>query len=275
MTGIISGIKRMEIHDGDGLRTTVFFKGCTLKCIWCHNPEGISFEKETAFFENKCLSCGGCLGIHSAETAKLCPSQAILTFGEEYSPTRLFEEVIKDAPFFKNSGGGVTFSGGECLAQSDFTTECAKLFKENGISVFIDTCGFVPFAAFEKIIPYTDKFLYDIKAISPDLHKNLTGQDNSLILENFKRLIKLKCDLEVRYPLVAGYNDIECDAIGNFLKSCGFSGKIKILRYHSFSASRYKALGMENTLPNTETLDFHMNKACEILLSKGLSAVTQ
>lgn len=275
MTGLISGIKRMEIHDGEGIRTTVFFKGCPLKCIWCHNPESISFKKQIAFFENKCLGCGACGGLHTSETAPICTGEAIVVFGKEYTAKELLKEVITDLPFYKNSGGGVTLSGGECLAQIDFAVEFSKLLKENGISVFIDTCGFVPFSSFERIIPFTDKFLYDIKAIDPLLHKELTGQENQIILENFKRLVELNCNIEVRYPLVSGYNDNQCEKIGRFLADCGFKGKIKVLKYHSMSGSRYKALNMENTLPDTETTAEHLEAAKQTLISFGLNATIE
>ena len=129
MTGIISGIKRMEIHDGDGLRTTVFFKGCTLKCIWCHNPESISFDIQTAFFKDKCMGCGLCGGVHSQATAESCPVNAQVLYGKEYESRALAEILAKDKAFFDNSGGGVTFSGGECLAQHEFAAELAKILK--------------------------------------------------------------------------------------------------------------------------------------------------
>lgn len=169
MKGLISGIKRMEIHDGDGLRTTVFFKGCPLKCVWCHNPESISFECQLAFFENKCIHCGFCGGQRTAEKAELRPTEAMVAYGKEYQADELFFELMKDEPFFRN-GGGVTFSGGECLAQIDFAVELAELLHKNGISIYIDTCGFVGREALERIIPYTDKFLYDIKAVSETTH---------------------------------------------------------------------------------------------------------
>lgn len=273
MTGLISGIKRMEIHDGDGLRTTVFFKGCPLKCIWCHNPESISFNKQIAFFKNKCIGCNFCQGKLDEKSAEVCPTNAKVLFGQEYTLDELLNEVLKDRDFFKNGNGGVTFSGGECLAQSEFAISLAKRFFEEGISVYIDTCGFVKRETFEKIIPYTDKFLYDIKAISPDVHKRCTGVDNALILENLKFLCEKGCRIEVRYPLVKGYNDLECENIAKFLSSLRGITKVKVLQYHSFSASRYEALGMLNTLPNTQTTLQDVEKSVSILRNYGLHAV--
>ena len=141
MKGLISGIKRMEIHDGDGLRSTVFFKGCPLKCLWCHNPESISFEPQNAVFKEKCISCGSCKGVDGSLAAELCPVSANVRYGVEYDVDTLVGTLMKDADYYKNSGGGVTLSGGECLAQAPFATALAKMLKKNGISVYIDTCG--------------------------------------------------------------------------------------------------------------------------------------
>ena len=217
MKGMISGIKRMEIHDGDGLRTTVFFKGCPLRCIWCHNPESLSFEKQIAFFQNKCISCGICKNERNEEAAQRCPVSAIEVYGREYEVEELFEVLLSDELFFKNSGGGITLSGGECLAQPDFCIALAKLLHERGISVYVDTCGFVKRETFEKIIPYTDKFLYDIKAIDATVHEKCTGRQNRLILDNLKYLCNKGCKIEIRYPLVKGYNDLECEDIAKLL----------------------------------------------------------
>ena len=147
MKGMISGIKRMEIHDGEGLRTTVFFKGCSLRCIWCHNPESLSFERQIAFFAHKCISCGMCKNERNERTAESCPVSAIEVYGKEYEPRDLVEIVLQDEAFFKN-GGGVTLSGGECLAQPDFAIALAKDFYDRGVSVYIDTCGFVKLEIF-------------------------------------------------------------------------------------------------------------------------------
>ena len=273
MKGMISGIKRMEIHDGDGLRTTVFFKGCPLRCIWCHNPESLSFEKQIAFFQNKCISCGICKNERNEEAAQRCPVSAIEVYGREYEAEELAQILLQDEVFFKNSGGGVTLSGGECLAQPDFCIALAKLLHERGISVYVDTCGYVKREIFEKMIPYTDKFLYDIKAIDTAAHKKCTGKDNRLILDNLKFLCDMGCKVEIRYPLVKGYNDCECEAIAKFLSSMQGITKVKVLQYHSFSASRYEALGMFNTLPDTQTTLYDIEAAVNIFKSYGVHAV--
>ena len=273
MRGMISGIKRMEIHDGDGLRTTVFFKGCPLRCLWCHNPESLSFEKQIAFFKHKCILCGTCKNERNERTAKCCPVDAIEVYGREYELDDLVEILLQDAPFFKNSGGGVTLSGGECLAQAEFAVALAKRICDRGIGVYVDTCGFVKRETLEKIIPYTDKFLYDIKAIDAGRHKMLTGKENLLILDNLKFLCDKGCKVEIRYPLVMGYNDCECEDIAKFLSSMQGITKVKILQYHSFSASRYEALGMLNTLPDTQTTLKDVESAVSILKRYGLNAI--
>lgn len=272
MKGLISGIKRMEIHDGDGLRTTVFFKGCPLRCLWCHNPESLSFEKQTAFFKEKCVLCGVCKGEKNENTAKRCPADALWVYGKEYELDELIETLCIEEPFFKN-GGGITLSGGECLSQPDFAVALAKALKERKISVYIDTCGYAKREVLEKIVPYTDKFLYDIKAVDPAIHKKCTGRDNELILSNLRYLCESGCKIEVRYPLVKGYNDTECESIAKALKELGSIEKIKVLQYHSFSASRYEALGMECTMPISETTVNDVEGAVQTLKSYGLNAV--
>ena len=180
---------------------------------------------------------------------------------------------MQDEAFFRNSGGGVTLSGGECLAQPDFAVTVAKKIKSEDISVYVDTCGFVKQESLESIIPFTDKFLYDIKAIGSNVHKKCTGMDNELILKNLKFLSERECAIEIRYPLVKGYNDGECDKIGEFLSNLKGISEVKVLQYHHFAASRYKALGMANTLPDTETTYEDVESAIKILKKYGLNAV--
>lgn len=272
ITGRISGIKRMEIHDGHGIRTTVFFKGCPLRCLWCHNPESLSFEKQIAFFEHKCVQCGLCRNERNEDTATNCPTAAQLCYGQDYTVAQLVEILMQDAPFFEGSNGGVTLSGGECLAQPAFATKLAKTLQEQGVSVYVDTCGFVKRESLQEILPYTDTFLYDIKAIDPILHKQLTGQDNTVILDNLRFLSEQGATIEIRYPLVMGYNDGECQKIGAFLKGLSGIAKVKVLRYHALAASRYTALGMQSTLPNTHTTENDVIAAVRTLEKCGLRA---
>ncbi len=273
MKGLISGIKRMEIHDGDGCRTTVFFKGCPLRCLWCHNPESLFLVPQTAFFSDKCIGCGLCNGNRNEQSADTCPVCAQVYYGREWDAESLAEELSRDEDYFRNSGGGVTLSGGECLLQGNFAVELARLLKKRGISVFVDTCGYVKRGVLERIIPYTDRFLYDIKAIDPAVHRYCTGKENGLILENLRFLSEQGCDVEIRYPLVIGYNDGECEKIGAFLRGLKGISKIKVLQYHPFAASRYLALGMKNTMPDTVTTFEDVERSVSILKSYGLPAV--
>ncbi len=272
MKGLISGIKRMEIHDGTGIRTTVFFKGCPLKCIWCHNPEGISFEKQVAKFKEKCIGCGACGGELREERVAQCPTNALVLYGSEYSAADLAAELAKDQPFFESSGGGVTLSGGECLAQPAFAIALARELKARGIGVFVDTCGYVKRSVLEEMIPLADAFLFDVKAMDPHVHARLTGKSNELILDNLRYLSDKGCRLFIRYPLVARYNDGECEAIGRFLAGLQGILEVKVLKYHRFAASRYEALGMEKTLPDTATSERGVDRAVRVLASMGINA---
>lgn len=272
MKGWISGIKRMEIHDGEGLRTTVFFKGCPLRCLWCHNPESLSFERQIAYFKEKCIFCGACGGERSAEAAECCPTGALSVYGQEYEAEELADLLSFDAPFFGEKGG-VTLSGGECLAQPDFAVALAKALFDRGIGVYVDTCGYAKRETLERLIPYTEKFLYDIKAISEQVHLRCTGKGNQQILENLSFLCEQGCRVEIRYPLVKGYNDGECEKIAEFL--CGLRGveKIKVLQYHSFAASRYDALEIPCHLPSEKTAAEDVDCAVDVFKRLGLPAV--
>ena len=293
MKGLISGIKRMEIHDGAGLRTTVFFKGCSLKCVWCHNPESIGFQPALAFFKDKCVGCGTCVSLcrnggiamdlragkpvidrEKCRTcftcADHCPTGALKGFGQEYTVEEFAETVLKDRPFFEKTGGGVTLSGGECLMQPDFAVSFAEYLFRQGISVDIDTCGNVPRETIERILPFTDTFLYDVKAIDPEVHRQCTGQRNERILENLKFLDESGARIEIRYPFVVGRNDGECEKIAAFVEALKTKPAVKVLRYHNLAASRYKALGMEDTLPEPLTNETDVEKAREIFRAHGI-----
>ena len=270
MKTTIVDIKRFAVHDGDGIRTTVFFKGCPLKCVWCHNPESISFEPELAYYENKCVHCGRCVSVcptgshkinengHTfdrttctacGECAKVCPKNALVFYGKEMTVEEIMAIVLEDKDFYDNSGGGITLSGGECLMHYEFCAELLKSAKQNGIHTAVDTCGFVSKAAIDKVAPYTDIFLYDFKAFNEDVHIKCTGHSNKIILENLKYIDSLGKKIEIRIPFVPGYNDNEMEAIKEFLKPLKNITKVRVLPYHNFAGSKYAALGVENTLP--------------------------
>ena len=266
--GLISGIKRMEIHDGEGLRTTVFFKGCPLRCVWCHNPESLSYERQVAFFAGKCIGCGACGGERTERAASGCPVGALVAYGKEYDAEELADLLCADAPFFGETGG-VTLSGGECLSQPAFAVALAKCLRERGVSVYVDTCGFVARGALEAMLPYTDRFLYDLKAIDPNTHKRFTGVSNELILENLRRLDSLGATIEIRIPYVPECNGEEIEKMAELLSSLQNIKRVRVLPYHNLAGSKYEALGIVNTLPDRLPTDKEVERAREIIREKA------
>ena len=258
LTATIFDIERNSFVDGPGIRTTVFFKGCNLKCVWCHNPESQDFKPQMMFYKDKCKDCGKCKQVCPYNFQKCdlcgkctfyCPVDARKVCGKEYTVDEVFDEIIKDKSYYDNSDGGVTFSGGECMLQVDFLKEILKKCKENGIHTAVDTCGFVSRESIDKVLPYTDLFLYDIKAIDEDVHIKCTGKSNIQILENLKYIDSKNKEIEIRIPYVPNFNDNQIDKIAEFLKSLKNVKAVKVLPYHNYAGSKYLALGMENTLP--------------------------
>ena len=242
----IFDIQRNSFVDGPGIRTTVFFKGCNLKCKWCHNPESQSPKPQILFYQEKCTGCGRCAGITEKDSDFICYQDAKQICGKEYTAREVFDVIKKDKMFYDTSNGGATFSGGECMLQIDFLVELLKMCKAGGIHTAVDTAGNVPWEYFEKILPYTDMFLYDVKAFSEDLHKQGTGVSNKLIFENLRRLSG-KCDLIIRIPVIGGFNDNmdEMKHIAAFLNDIEYQ-KIEPLPYHSIGEHKYDALGIEH-----------------------------
>lgn len=287
MKATIFEIKRFAVHDGDGIRTTVFFKGCPLSCVWCHNPEGISYRPQLACYKHKCINCGECIyacpnsahkiskGGHSLDRnlctacgkcASKCTSSALIFYGKEVTTDELLPLLLEDRDFYETSGGGVTLSGGECLIQADFCAELLQMLKTEGINTAVDTCGFVSKESIDKVLPYTDTFLYDIKAIDEDVHIKCTGKSNKVILENIKYIDSLDKSIEVRIPYVPDYNDNQINKIAEFLKKLKNVTKIRVLPYHNYAGSKYEALDIENRLP-AKLPDEEMIKKAENLLS--------
>ncbi len=266
---MIFAIKRFETHDGDGIRTTVFFKGCPLRCVWCHNPESFSFKKEMAFNPELCVNCLRCTTLCTANQVEngkhifkrencvkcgkcleVCPSRVFTLYGEERTAKDIATEVLRDKMFFDGSGGGVTLSGGEPLMQQDLCYELAKLLKENGVNVAIDTCGYVEKSVIEKILPYVDTFLYDIKAIDPLVHKKCTGVTNEVILENLKFIDDAGKKIEIRIPFVPNFNDGEILKMANFIKDLKNIEKVRVLAYHKYAEMKYISLGILDNSPS-------------------------
>lgn len=259
MKATIFDIQRNSYVDGPGIRTTVFFKGCNLKCKWCHNPESQSGKVQMMFYASKCTGCGKCKEVcpYSLEKCDFCgrctifcPNDARKVCGKEYTVDEVLKEVVKDKTFYETSGGGVTFSGGECMLQTDFLVQILKKCKEEGIYTAVDTAGCVPWEHFEKVIPYTDLFLYDIKCMDNEAHKKWVGADNTLILDNLKKLLKSDAHIWVRVPVIGGVNDSteEMQKIKAFFDENGYPEKVELLPYHAMGEHKYSAIGKEVTV---------------------------
>ena len=256
--GVIFDIQKFSTIDGPGIRTTVFFKGCNLRCAWCHNPESQSKDKQLIFYQNKCTGCGKCLEkcpnyLKSCELCGsctlYCPTHAREIVGKVWTVDEVFSEINADKIFYDTSGGGVTFSGGECMLQTDFLLELLKKCRVNGIHTAIDTAGHVPFEYFEKVIPYTNLFLYDVKCFDREKHKKYVGVYNDLILSNLKRLLSANVDVCVRIPVIPSVNDSEAElaSIKDFIYSNGKPFGIELLPYHAMGEIKYDALSMPKT----------------------------
>ena len=239
MKATIFNIERNSYFDGPGIRTTVFFKGCNLRCAWCHNPESQSPKPQMMFFKNKCTGCGKCKEKcpNNLELCELCgkctlycPHDAREICGKEYTVDEVMRDILKDKAFYDNSGGGVTFSGGESMLQIDFLEELLKACKQNGIHTAIDTAGHVPYESFESVLPYTDLFLFDVKCYDSDKHKKYTGASNEQILSNLEKLLKTGISVWVRIPIIPTVNDTEEEMrnIKDFIYSCGYAGFQKL-----------------------------------------------
>ena len=270
-TPYIFNIQKFSTHDGDGVRTTIFFKGCPLRCMWCHNPESQHYYKELIFHQHKCTACGRCVakckqGANSIVDGKIvfdrpkctacgvctdwCITEARELAGKEYTVDALVKEAMKDKIFYEQSGGGVTLSGGEVMASQhmDYVEEVCRKLHENGVSVFIDTSGYTDYKNLKRILPYVDVFLYDIKVMDPKDHKKFIGVDNSLILENLKKLSDEGAGLYIRLPIIQQVNatDEHIESVIHFLKENNIHARqVNLLPYHDIGKGKYASLDME------------------------------
>ena len=275
MTGTIFDIKRFAVHDGPGIRTTVFFKGCPLRCLWCHNPESMKIQRQIVFFENKCIGCGECFkrcpnsAIEATPEGRkyhkekctlcgtcveYCYAEATVMQGKIVSVEEVIEEVKKDMPFYENSGGGVTLSGGEPTMQAEFCIEILAESKKAGMHTALDTSGYVKFDILKEILKYVDLVLYDLKVMDPQKHKEYTGVTNEIIISNLKEIDEMNVPIEIRIPTIPGYNDSE----DNLLATCELINslhnveRVKLLPYHRLGEGKYTRLDMEYKLKGLE-----------------------
>jgi pyruvate formate lyase activating enzyme len=272
--GIIFDIKRYAIHDGPGIRTTVFMKGCPLTCQWCHNPEGIDSAPFVAYKKDRCIRCGACVdacpeqalqfeseGIlpsgsscHNCFTCtEICPAEAREKVGRKVTTLALLNEIKKDIPFYDTSGGGVTFSGGEPLMQAAFLIQMLKLCGSEQIHRAIDTTGHAACETLMSIAGHTDLFLFDLKMMDSDKHKKYSGVTNHLILDNLSHLARQGVNIIIRIPMLPGVNDDaeNLDRTGSFLNRLQTVTKVDILPYHDFQKSKYNRFEM---LHNTDNI---------------------
>lgn len=239
----IFDIKRFAVHDGPGIRTTIFLKGCPLRCWWCHNPESQSPEPFTVDIEQKV-------------NGKFIPAKK--TYGEKMDLETLMDTILRDRHFYQESGGGVTFSGGEPLMQADLLYELLKTSRKNGLHTSVDTSGFAKREVLEKIVDLTDLFLYDLKNIDPGLHKKYTGVDNSLILSNVDYLLGKGANVIFRIPVIPGVNDIPSEVNGmiRFIKERKDKlSELHLLPYHKIAENKYFRLRMKQNLPDAKEAD--------------------
>ena len=262
--GLVFDVQRFSIDDGPGIRTLIFMKGCPLNCLWCCNPESQSPKQEIMVTSSKCIGCGRCVKVcptgAAAEKDLLtarkmcivcgkcvdaCPSTSRQMVGHFMSVDKLMEEIEKDIPYYRLSGGGITVSGGEPLMQWDFTVELLKRCQMEGIHSSLETSGYTNWRIFERMLKYVDLVLYDIKHIDSNQHKKLTGVENRLILQNAKKATEIGKKMIIRVPIVPGYNDSEENlrAIAEFTRSLKRVEEIHLLPYHRLGESKYERLG--------------------------------
>ena len=273
-TGIIFNIQRYSIHDGPGIRTTVFLKGCPLNCWWCQNPESQLSGQEMVFWEDRCIGCGVCsLNCPSGaiqmenkkpvtdknkcnlcgECSRICPTQAREMIGEKLTAEEIIKEVEKDLVFYEESGGGVTFSGGEPLGQSEFLESLLICCQKKKIHTAVDTSGYISWEILNKIHSKVNLFLYDLKIMNSKRHKKYTGVSNELILENLKKLSSVHNNIFVRFPVIPGINDDyqNIKEMGEFLSSLKVT-QVNLLPYHYIGVDKYGRLGRTYKLVTTQ-----------------------
>jgi pyruvate formate lyase activating enzyme len=280
LSAVITNIQGFSIHDGPGIRTVVFIKGCPLACQWCSNPECLPGSPAIGFIRTLCADCGKCIEVctnnairstadeHRIDYARCkacgnCRDQcfygALVRYGEPMTVDKVWDAVRRDKMFYDESGGGVTVSGGEPLLHPKFVRKLFELSRQAGINTCVETCGCVDPQAFLEVLPVTDHFLFDLKIMDPQIHRKYTGQSNGIILKNAALLVERGADVLFRQPLIPGVNDSveNIEATARFLKSLGEkASRLQIMPFHRMGFSKYRALdlpyAMEGLIPVDE-----------------------
>jgi pyruvate formate lyase activating enzyme len=289
---VVFNIQRFSIQDGPGIRTTVFIKGCPLRCLWCSNPESQSAVPEIAHSDSLCNKCGRCIEVCEVNAISLsnsgvrinrelctkcgkcigvCIPGALKCYGNNLSLEEVYQVAIRDKLFYQNSGGGVTVSGGEPLSQGDFVAELFKRFQDTGFHTCLDTCGYAEPEALEKVLPYTNLVLFDVKLMDPVAHRKATGKSNKKILRNLKLVSESGVPTIIRIPLIPGINDSEGDItdIARHIKSLELK-EINLLPYHRFGESKYKMLDRKYSLSELSQIEpGRVEELANILRSLG------
>lgn len=290
----ISNIQRFSVDDGPGIRSTVFLMGCNLHCLWCHNPECLAGHIQVEFQEERCVLCGRCQKVcptqaHRFEGGRhlidrrlcrgcqacqaICPARTLKTIGRPLSPEEVLAEVMKDAAYYRKSGGGMTVSGGEPMLHPRYLKSLLEAGRQAGIGSAVDTAGNVPFAWFQAVAPVTDIFLYDVKIFDSRQHQLATGVPNEQILANLRALAKLKARLIVRVPVIAELSRLDdLTKIAEFLAPLSVE-LTQLLPYHSYGLGKYGNLGLESRLTDhVPPSDAFMEEVLNIFKAKGVQA---
>lgn len=291
-SGLITDIQRFSLNDGPGIRTTVFLKGCNMRCEWCHNPETISHKKEIMFYESKCIGCGRCLevcsaGVHLAKDGRHiidrekcllcgncvneCYAEALVFSAKEMTSDEVVAEVLQDKVYYDESKGGVTLSGGEVTCQKDFALEIVEKCKANGVKTAIETNLLMPFEQIKELLMAVDLVMLDVKIFDDESHKKHTGVSNAQVLENLKKLDGLGVPFIVRTPLIPGVSDGEenLSAIAGFIAPLNNLMHYELLNFNPLGASKYKSLSSENKFEDARP--FQKSKLDDV--AERLSAV--
>ena len=289
-------LQRYSLHDGDGIRTLIFFKGCPLRCFWCSNPESQSFDAELLFDPRKCIGCQECVkrsqhgeftmrdGAISLDRSHLtqadifadvCPAKAITVVGEEMTAQEILAEIAKDELFYQNSGGGVTLSGGEPFAQPGLLGELLQGLKQAGIRTAVETCLHVPYEAIARHVGLIDMFLADVKHVDPELFRNATGGNLQLILTNLRRLDEAGAPISIRIPVIPGFNHSENDMkqILDFIAVLPHRHDVHFMPYHPLGSQKYTLSGRIYSAPASALPEADIQPYLRYAQERGLRAI--